>query len=65
MVYTKSMTKTQCHWCEAPATGIKQDATAPVEETDVETIERLPICDACHAHWYDGTEEYPTLLPLA
>lgn len=59
------MTKTECHYCQGPATGIKREATAPVEDDDTETIEHLPICDECHDYHYDGTEQYPRLLPLA
>lgn len=55
---------TRCHFCQGPATAVKLEATAPIEEDDVETIERLPICGSCNAYWYDGTEEYPKLQPL-
>ena len=58
------MTKS-CYFCQGPATAIKREATAPVEDDDVETVEELLICDGCHGHWYDGTEEYPELLPLS
>lgn len=55
---------TRCHFCQGPATAVKLEATAPVEDDDVETIELLPICEGCDEEYYDGTEEYPELQPL-
>lgn len=66
MTQTSTDTETQtCYFCQGIATHVKRDATAPVEEDDVETVELLPICEPCNVHWYDGTEEYPPLLPLS
>lgn len=61
------MTKT-CSYCEeAPATALKVEAEilcdADGEETGATVIR--PICDACEAHWFDGTEAHPGTLPLA
>lgn len=55
----------KCYFCQGLATGMKREATAPVEDDDVETTELVPVCGPCNEEWYDGTEEYPKLLPLS
>lgn len=65
MTKTSTDTETQtCYFCQGPATHVKRDATPPVEEDDVETVDLLAICESCNEENYDGTEEYPALLPL-
>lgn len=65
-----SMTQTEnakCHFCQGPATAVKLDVELQTDDdgNDVEIISRLPIDEACNAYWYDGTETYPKLQPLA
>jgi uncharacterized protein with PIN domain len=65
MTQTSTDTDAQaCYFCQGIATHVKREATAPVEDDDVETVELLTICESCNEENYDGTEEYPALLPL-
>jgi hypothetical protein len=66
------MTKTEtpeCHFCQGPATGIKTEVEREWDDAnggrEVEVKIERTVCGSCAAHWYDGTEEYPGLLPLA
>lgn len=57
----------KCYFGDHEATHIKQEAEYAYDEGAIEsqTIVKLPICKACNEANYDGTEEYPRLLPLS
>lgn len=67
------MTKTEslkCHFCSDAATALKREAEYVETEQADGTVtgtwdsELLPICEGCDEENYDGTEQYPALLPL-
>lgn len=66
------MTKTEnqtCGYCSTtPAIGIKTEVEREWTDAnggrEVQVEVRKPICGGCEAHWFDGTEMYPELLPL-
>lgn len=56
-----------CGYCgERPAIGIKQEVEEEYDEEGNATqrIVKKPICTRCNEEYFDGTEEYPKLLPL-
>ena len=63
--------QTTCYFCQGPATALKRETEyVETEQADGSVtgefvIELLPICGPCDAEVYDGTEQYPALLPLA
>lgn len=63
--YTLSMTK-KCHLCpqEATATKIEIELEADENGNEIQIQVRKPICEECAEAWYDGTEEFPGVLPL-
>lgn len=70
---TKTSTAPKCYFCETTdATAIKRDVELESRDDadgqclpDAEIVTELPICLDCNETWYDGTETYPALLPLA
>lgn len=63
---TAAETKT-CYFCQGPATHLKRDVELEFDDecNEIEVITELPIDTACNEYYYDGTETYPALLPLA
>jgi hypothetical protein len=60
------MTKT-CGFGNHPATNVKIDTEPSYDSEGIETVTKvmIPICEGCDRAYYDGTEDYPGLLPLA
>lgn len=59
-----------CHLCEtAAATATKAEVERSWSDDnggrEIQTKVLLPICLTCADTYYDGTEEYPGVLPLA
>ena len=62
------METTECYFCKGEATNRKAELALGWDEEkgrEIRSREILEICKPCNESEYDGTEEYPALLPLA